>query len=74
MCLEKCLAILLAMDKPIVVRQPKKRGPVASGYISTHVMLPEDLIEWAKHQPEKLSGLVRKALHDERRRRKATVA
>ena len=74
MCLGKCLAILFAMDKPSLVTQPKKRGPVASGYISTHVMLPEDLIEWAKHQPEKLSGLVRKALSDERRRRKATSA
>jgi hypothetical protein len=58
------------MDTSATTKQPKKRGPVASGHVSTHVMLPEDLIEWAKHQPEKLSGLVRKALNDERRRRK----
>lgn len=62
------------MDKPTVVRQSKKRGPVPRGYISTHVMLPAELIEWAKEQPEGLSGIARQAISQEQKRRKTASA
>ena len=45
-------------------------GPVPRGFINVHVMLPPDLIEWAKEQPEGLSGIARQAMNQEKRRRK----
>jgi hypothetical protein len=47
----------------------KKRGPVSRGYSNTHILLPPELLEWAKVQPEGLSGLVRALLADELARR-----
>ena len=49
--------------------QSRKRGPKPKGYGNTHVLLPQDLIDWAKSQPEGLSGLVRRLLTAERQRR-----
>jgi hypothetical protein len=48
--------------------QPKKPGPPKRGYGHAHILLPPDLIEWAKHHPEGLSGLVRRLLAQERDR------
>jgi hypothetical protein len=62
------------MNKPTVATQSKKRGPVPQGHVSTHVMLPAELIEWAKVQPDRLSGVVREALKRERQRRDAASA
>ena len=42
--------------------------------VRTVVLLPEDLIEWAKLQPDRLSGVVREAMIRERRRREAVPA
>ena len=36
-----------------------------------NILLPDELTDWAKEQPEGLSGLVRKLLEDERKRREA---
>jgi hypothetical protein len=68
----KNIGYTLAMDKTIVVQQLKKRGPVPRGYISTHVMLPAEMIALAKEQPEGLSGIARLAIGQELKRRKAT--
>jgi hypothetical protein len=59
------------MDKSSVPTQPKKRGPIPRGYVSTHVMLPPEMIDWAKEQPEGLSGIVRHAVGEVQKRRKA---
>ena len=48
-------------------------GARPRGYISTHVMLPPDLIEWAKEQPEGLSGIARQAMSQEQKRRKVSA-
>jgi len=37
--------------------------------VDTHIFLPPDLLEWAKHQEEGLAGLVRRLLMQERHRR-----
>jgi hypothetical protein len=63
--------ILIPMDTPIP-KQPKKRGPAPRGYADTHVLIPPDLLEWAKEQPEGFAGLVRALLREERRRRDST--
>jgi hypothetical protein len=63
-----------AMDKPIESHRPKKRGPIPQGNISTHVLLPEEIIEWAKLQPDRLSGVVREAMIRERQRRESASA
>ena len=55
----------LPHDQPLL----RKRGPKPRGYGNTHVLLPQDLIDWAKSQPEGLSGLVRHLLAAERHRR-----
>ena len=49
-------------------------GPVSRGFKATSVQLPPDLLEWAKHQPEGLSGLVRLLLSQERPRREKSLA
>ncbi len=57
------------IDKVPSGRVPKKRGPVKQmNMVNTHVHLPEELVEWAKHQPEKLSPMVRRLLAEERRK------
>jgi hypothetical protein len=43
-------------------------GPVPKGYKATVIQLPPDLLDWAKHQPEGLSGLARRLLTAERAR------
>jgi hypothetical protein len=56
-------------DKP---PQPRKKpGPVPrlGPVVQSHVYIPEDLFEWAKHQEEGFSALVRKVLAAERKRR-----
>jgi hypothetical protein len=49
----------------------KKPGPVPrlGPVVQSHVYVPEDLFEWAKHQEEGFSALVRKLLLEERKRR-----
>jgi len=51
--------------------QRKRRGPKPrlGVQVSTHVLLPPELMEWAKDQPEGLSGLIRQLLAAERERR-----
>ena len=61
------------MDTPIP-KQPKKRGPAKKGYADTHIMIPPDLLEWAKQQPEGFAGLVRALLREEYKRRTPTPA
>ena len=48
----------------------KKRGPLPrlGPLVQSHVYLPESLLVWAKQQPERLSGLVRRLLEEERSR------
>jgi len=50
---------------------PKKPGPAKRlpAMRDTHVHLPEDLLEWAKQQPEGLAALMRALLSAERKRR-----
>jgi hypothetical protein len=64
---EKNTGILLSMNTQPA--PPKKRGPVPKGYEDTHVLMPPDLLRWAKEQPEGLAGLVRDLLAKERARR-----
>lgn len=48
----------------------KKRGPVArKNMVDTHLYLPEDLLEWAKHQEGGFANLVRQLLHEARQRK-----
>lgn len=49
----------------------KKRGPVSRGSARGNILLPQDLLDWAKNQPEGLSGLVRTLLAAERLKRQA---
>lgn len=58
----------VAMEKPSISQQPKKRGPLKRGYGNVHILLPPDLIDWAKAQPEGLSGVARRLFTEERRR------
>jgi hypothetical protein len=58
----------MVMKKPSTL--PKKRGPVAKGYEDAHILLPPVLLEWAKHQPEGLSGLMRRLLVAEYRKQR----
>jgi len=48
-------------------RPQKKRGPVPrlGPVVQTHVYVPEDLFEWAKHQKEGFSALMRRLLAEE---------
>lgn len=46
-----------------------RNGPVPHGYVRGQIVLQPDLLEWAKNQPEGLSGLVRQLLQAERQRR-----
>lgn len=49
---------------------PKKRGPKYKGNSDQfHLWIQTELREWAMHQPEGASALVRKLLEDERQRR-----
>jgi len=59
---------------PTPARPHKKTGPVprVGPVVPTHVYISEELCEWAKHQPEGLSALVRLALEDLRARRTNT--
>ena len=57
------------MDTNTSTKEPKKRGPKPKGYEDTHVLIPPDLLEWAKDQPEGFAGLVRALLREEHRRR-----
>jgi hypothetical protein len=54
-------------------RTRKKPGPVRrlAAMRDTHIHLPEDLLDWAKSQPEGLAPLVRDLLIAERERRQA---
>ena len=57
------------MDTAPSERVTKKRGPVKqAGMVDTHIHLPADLLEWAKHQPERLSPMIRRLLTEERRK------
>ena len=51
----------------------KETRAASRGYISTHVMLPRELIDWAKEQPEGLSGIVRQAISQEQKRRNVSA-
>lgn len=50
----------------------KKPGPMPKGFKRVNAFLPPDMIEWAKAQPEGLSGLLRQLLATERARREHT--
>jgi hypothetical protein len=50
---------------------PKKPGPMKRGYAQTHILLPPDLLDWAKAQDGGLSDLVRTLLKKERARQQA---
>jgi hypothetical protein len=53
-------------------REPKKRGRVPTvGTDRYNVIIDEGMAEWAKHQPEGLSGLIRLVLAKEREEREA---
>lgn len=60
------------MDTNASTKAPKKRGPTPKGYEDTHVLIPPDLLEWAKRQPEGFAGLVRALLRTEHARRTTT--
>jgi len=63
------MAILYPMDTAPSARVPKKPGPVKQGgMVDTHIHLPAELLEWAKHQPERLSPMIRRLLTEERRK------
>ena len=53
------------METPLVPKVPKKHGPVPKGYVDAHILIPPYLNDWAKHQPEGLSGLIRRLLKEE---------
>lgn len=62
------------IDKVPSGRVPKKRGPVKQmDMVNTHVHLPAELVEWAKHQPERLSPMVRRLLTEERRKQQSNT-
>ena len=52
------------MDTP-----KKKYGPIPKGYVDIHIDLPRVLRDWAKQQPEGVSGLMRQLLLAEYQRR-----
>lgn len=52
---------------------PLNRWRNQYGYISTCILLPPELIEWAKDQPEGLSGFARFAMTQEQKRRKVSA-
>ena len=54
----------MEQSKPSTI--PKKPGPPKRGYAHAHLLLPPDLIEWAKNKPQGLSALVRDLLTNER--------
>ena len=56
-----------------VAPRKRKRGPVKRGYEDTHLLLPPELIDWAKQYPEGMGALVRRLLKEEyeRQRRQA---
>jgi len=63
------LANVYPTDRPPSERVHKKRGPVKqAGMVDTHIHLPAELLEWAKHQPERLSPMIRRLLTEERRK------
>ena len=44
---------------------PKRRGPSPKGkrpFVKTSIMVEPDSLEWAKSQPEGLSGMVRECI------------
>src|SRR5262245_19481952 len=53
----KKMVILLSMKRTAQSTQPQKRGPKPKGYANTHILLPPELLAWAKDQPEGVSGL-----------------
>ena len=55
--------------KTLSGRPKKKPGPTKrENMVDTHFHLPNDLLEWAKTQPERFAGLVRRLLMEERDR------
>lgn len=61
--------LLIAYFRPLLNNggpHPLKRGPRPKGFERHNLFLPEALAEWAKAQPEGLSGLVRLLLTQER--------
>ena len=52
---------------------PKKKGPLAQGYVDTHLRIEPHLLEWLRQQPGGFSACVRKLVRDayerEQRRR-----
>lgn len=70
------MAILLSMDTPATLTQPKRRGPAPKlgRMVDTHLHFPPDLLEWAKNQPEGFAALCRYLVEQERQRRAEVIA
>jgi hypothetical protein len=50
-------------------KQRKKTGPIPKGYVLGSFTVQPELLEWAKRQPEGLSGLIRLLFATEKKRR-----
>jgi len=52
------------MNATIEPKTPKKRGPAPrlGPMMDTHLYLPPDLVEWAKHTPEGFTGMMRRLI------------
>lgn len=52
------------MDNEPTPQPKKKRGPAKRmpTMVDTHLYLPQDLLDWAKEQPEGFAPLVRRLL------------
>ena len=56
---------------------PKRRGPSPKGkraFVKTSIMVDPDSLEWAKGQPEGLSGMVRECIRRNYEARSAAPA
>ena len=42
--------------------------------MDTHLYLPPDLVEWAKHTPEGFTGMMRRLIREEYERQKAKAS
>jgi hypothetical protein len=51
------------------LRKHKRRGPRKRGYEHVHILLPPDIIEWAKAYPDGMGAFIRNILIAEHERR-----
>ena len=62
-----CETLRPRLQDPSFAAPQKKRGPArrSKRMVDTHLHLPDDLLAWAKQQPEGFAGLVRRLLREE---------